>query len=441
VLRLIAAPDPVDPVDFASRIEPLLAGASGALAVAVSGGVDSVALLHLCDGWARSRGRDLTVYTVDHGLRPDAAAEAKGVGRLAASLGRRHRILTWDGPKPVTGLQAAAREARYRLLAGACHRDGSEALALAHHLDDQAETLLHRIERGTGPDGLAGIPATRRVDGVTLVRPLLDLPKERLVATCRAAGLTWAEDPSNLDPRFARTRYRALAGALAASGVTAERLGRLASAMTTARCALDRHCADWMAAHATLTPAGTVTLARPALLDAPALLRRRLVGRALRAAGGSGYPARGERLDRLLAWIEEEGAGTGIRTLAGCRLERSAGAVSVLRDWRQAARPAVVEPRGRLRWDGRFEIHNPTDAPVRVGVCGEEGWRRWRRTAGVGGLPAAPALAHAARLALPAVVDLDGGIALPHLVESAPAPFGWVGEMVRVRFCPDLPFP
>ena len=129
------------------------------------------------------------------------------------------------------------------------------------------------------------------------------------------------------------------------------------------------------------------------------------------------------------------------RPLGGCRLERSPAALEILRDWRQAARPVVVAARGRLGWDGRFEIPNPTDAPVRVGVCGDEGWRRWRRTTGGLGPSGAAPLPHAARLALPAVVDLDGGIALPHLVTSAPAPFGWVGEMVRIRFRPGLPFP
>ena len=213
--RLTAAGEPVHPVEFTRRLEPLLDGLSGALAVAVSGGADSVALLHLCDGWARSSGRDLLVYTVDHGLRPGAADDAAAVGRLAVALGRRHRVLTWVGPKPSNGIQAAARDARYRLLADACARDRVAALALGHHLDDQAETLLHRIERGTGPDGLAGIPRTRRLGAVTLVRPLPDLPKERLIATCRAAGLGWVVVPSTRDPRFPRAVSRAPAGAVA----------------------------------------------------------------------------------------------------------------------------------------------------------------------------------------------------------------------------------
>lgn len=434
-------PDPADvlPVDaaaFAARLEPLLADAEGSLAVAVSGGPDSLALLYLADRWARSRVGRLIVYTVDHGLRAASAGEAAAVARLSTALGRPHRTLAWTGPKPAAGLQAAARAARYRLLLDACRRDAIGALLLAHHRDDQAETVLHRIDRDTGPEGLAGMAPSRSLDGVRLLRPLLDLPKARLLATCRAAGIAWADDPSNRDPRFARTRLRELAPALAAAGVTAERLGRLAAAMTGARTAFDGFVAAWLEAHAEIGPAGSVTVDRAALNAAPAMLRDRLVERVLRAVGGGGYPPRSERLARLLAWIGDATPAAGVRTLAGCRIECGRESVTVLRDWRQADGPVTVAAGGRARWDGRFEVENPTDRPVRVEACGTEGWRRWRRTAPARAVAAGASIPHAARLALPAVVDLDGGIALPHLVPSAAAPSGWVGEAVRVRFRP-----
>lgn len=445
---LTAGVAPLDPAAFAARLDSLAAGLGGALAVAVSGGPDSMALLHLADLWARRRGRDLLVYTVDHGLRAGAAAEAAAVAWHAARCGRRHRTLAWTGAKLATGLQAAARAARYRLLLGACRQDGAGALLLAHHLDDQAETLLHRIDRGTGPEGLAGMAPSRMLDGVRLLRPLLDVPKVRLVATCRAAGIGWADDPANRDPRFARTGLRGLAPALAEAGVTADRLGRLAAAMAAARTAFDRFAADWMAAHAEVRPAGAVVFDLAALNAAPPMLRDRLVDRALRAVGGLVYPVRGASLARLVDWLAA--ATPGVRTLAGCRIEAAPGRdgggarsmrLTILRDWRQAGRPVTVAAGGRARWDGRFEIENPTARPVRVGVCGNEGWRRWRRTA-PGRVGAGDAtLSHAARLALPAVVDLDGGIALPHLVASAPASSGWVGEAVRIRFRPTALVP
>lgn len=426
--------------EFSARVDPLIARGSDPVGVAVSGGPDSVAVFHLADLWARRHGRELRVYTVDHGLRPESAAEISQVRGLCAAAGRPHRSLDWTGVKPRSGLQAAARDARYRLLTAACRADGVGDLLLAHHLDDQAETLLHRIDRGTGPDGLSGMAPVRSLDGVRLVRPLLDIPKARLLATCRAAGLRWSEDPSNGNPRFARTELRTLAPLLADDGITPARLGRLASAMATTRAALDGRAADWMAEHATIAPAGIVTLDRVALAAAHPVLQSRLVDRALRAIGGIGYPLRRDGVTRLLAWMTADGVGRRVRTLAGCRVEVDEAAVSVLRDWRQAGRPLVVAARGRGHWDGRFEIENPTAAPVRIGVCGDEGWRRWRRTEQSRRFPAGTAVPHAARLALPAVVDLDGGIGLPHLVHSAPAPSGWVGEHVRIRFRPSVPF-
>jgi len=440
-----AIAEPISAPEFSARLDPLMDPGSGPVAVAVSGGADSTALLHLADAWARKHARPLLVYTVDHRLRPDAADEALRVACLAATLGRSHRTLAWVGDKPSTGLQAAARTARYRLLLAACRRDRAEALLLAHHLDDQAETLLHRIDRGTGPDGMAGMQPARRLDGVLLLRPLLDLPKARLVATCRAAGLAWSEDPSNDDRRFARTGLRRLAPALAEAGITPDRLGRLAAAMAVARATLDRFAAAWMAAHADVRAAGDLRLDRAALLAAAPTLRHRLVDHALRAVGGAAYPARGARLARLLEWIAAAGSGSSVRTLGGCRVTCDGGEVLIVRDWRGAAPPVVVGPRDTGRWDGRFDIDNPTDAPVRVGVCGEEGWRRWRRR--TAGTPAAatpaglPAVSHAARLALPAVVDLDGGIVLPHLVPSALTPSGWVGDAVRIRFRPSVSLP
>lgn len=429
---------PVDPAAFCARLDFLLTDAGGSTAVAVSGGPDSLALLHLAASWARLRRRELLAYTVDHRLRPAAAAEAAAVGRQAAGLGCRHRTLAWTGVKPATGLQAAAREVRYRLLLDACRADGAGALLLAHHLDDQAETLLHRIDRGTGPDGLAGMAASRTVDGVRLVRPLLDMPKDRLLATCRTAGIDWADDPSNRDPRFARTGLRDLAPVLAESGVTAARLGRLAAAMATARGAFDRFAAEWMAEHAEVRATGAVVFDRGALNAAAPLLRQRLVDRAVRAVGGLAYPVRGDRMGRLCEWIACGAASPRARTLAGCRIEADAtgATLMVMRDWRQAAAPVVVAAGGHARWDARYDVENPTARPVRVGVCGIEGWRRWRRTGREWPGTADAAMPHAARLALPAVVDLDGGIALPHLVPCALALSDWVGEDVRIRFRP-----
>ena len=160
-----------------------------ALVLAVSGGPDSVALMWLAARWQRSlaRGPLLTVVTVDHGLRREAAREAREVKRLATELGLTHRTLRWRGAKPKTGLPAAAREARYCLLAQAARAAGASHVLTAHTRDDQAETLLMRLLRGSGLAGLSAMAQVSKRDGIILARPLLDVSKSQLVATLKRA--------------------------------------------------------------------------------------------------------------------------------------------------------------------------------------------------------------------------------------------------------------
>ncbi|MBX9710903.1 MAG: tRNA lysidine(34) synthetase TilS [Xanthobacteraceae bacterium] len=211
------------------------------LVLAVSGGPDSVALLYLAARWRRAlrSGPQLIAATVDHGLRTEAAREAREVKRLAAMLGIDHRTLKWSGVKPRTGIQAAARQARYDLLAGAARKAGASAIVTAHTQDDQAETILMRLSRGSGIAGLAAMARHTRRDGISLLRPFLDIPKDRLIVTLQKAKINYAQDPSNNDPAFTRPRLRALMPALAAEGADARALVRLAARLSRANAALD----------------------------------------------------------------------------------------------------------------------------------------------------------------------------------------------------------
>lgn len=210
---------------LARALVPFLGTATSPLLLAVSGGPDSTALMHA----ARSGGARVHVATVDHALRAGSAEEAVVVGRLAAELGLGHTILTWDAPRRVSGVQAAAREARYRLLAGHAARIGADLVLTAHTLDDQAETVLMRLIAGSGPSGLASMRRERALaPNIRLARPFLDIPKVDLVAYCEAHRLSFLRDPSNADVRFARARLRTLLPLLAEEGLDAARLGRLA---------------------------------------------------------------------------------------------------------------------------------------------------------------------------------------------------------------------
>jgi tRNA(Ile)-lysidine synthase len=238
---------PISDAEAAALFAPLTLDEVPVLVLAVSGGPDSTALMWLAARWRDSL-KDpprLVAVTVDHGLRPESAREALGVKRLAAELKVEHKTLPWTGRKPKTAIQEAARNARYRLLAQAAHRAGSRCVVTAHTLDDQAETVLFRMARGTGVSGLAGMilgphrfPVPEGRD-LQLFRPLLAIPKARLIATLKSAKLPYAVDPSNADPRFARPRLRKLMPRLATEGLTAQRLALLARRVSRVEVTLD----------------------------------------------------------------------------------------------------------------------------------------------------------------------------------------------------------
>jgi tRNA(Ile)-lysidine synthase len=300
-----------------------LAGSHG-LVIAVSGGPDSTALLVLAARWAKRRKRPpkLIAVTVDHGLRPQAAREAAAVKRLARRLGVPHRTLHWRGNKPKTGLQEAARVARYRLLAQAASRAGYAHIVTAHTLDDQAETVLFRLARGSGVIGLAGMahasPLPAGGDGeLLLVRPLLLVPKARLIATLKAARVAYCDDPTNRDPRFARARLRALMPALAREGLDARGLARLAARVRRAEATIEFAVA---AARAALAPGpwperGPIVFATSRFAALPAEVALRLLGRAVAHTGDEG-PVELAKLEALYEALRHSPS-TMRRTLAG----------------------------------------------------------------------------------------------------------------------------
>jgi tRNA(Ile)-lysidine synthase len=272
------------------------------LVLAVSGGPDSCGMMAAFARW-RDMGAAvpaLSVACVDHGLRPEAAAECAGVVAAAAGLGLTAQTLRWQGGKPAGGLQEAAREARYRLLADHARAVGAGAIVVAHHLEDQAETVLMRLARGSGPLGLKGMAAASRREGIDILRPFLWVPKARLAATARAAGLVPVDDPSNRDPGFTRVRLRQMLPALAAEGLDAERLAILAGRMRMIEEALDRHAADLDAAsrQQSVVP-GTVVLDGAGWLDRPFIDVQQLLAAVLKEVAPDGARERLEALEAL----------------------------------------------------------------------------------------------------------------------------------------------
>ena len=267
------------------------------LVLAVSGGPDSTALLVLAARWAKrlKRGPKLLAITVDHGLRPEAVREAAAVARTARHLGVSHRTLRWRGRKPRNGLQEAARNARYALLAQAAKREGIAHIVTAHTLDDQAETVLFRMARGSGLLGLAGMAPVAPLpaqagQGVFLIRPLLHIPKARLLATLKTAKIGYSEDPTNLDPRFTRPRLRTLMPALAQEGLDARGLARLAMRLRRAELTI---AVAVDAARAALAPPpwrdhGPVVFETSRFAELPVEVALRLLGEAVTHSGNEG---------------------------------------------------------------------------------------------------------------------------------------------------------
>ncbi|MDB5512298.1 MAG: tilS [Enterovirga sp.] len=338
---------PLDAAAFAAIFKGL--EDAGTILLAVSGGPDSTAMMHGVARWAAARGRPaLQVATVDHQIRSASRFEAEAVGDAAARLGLPHAVLPWTDRRGATS-QEAARRARYRLLTDHAAVVGATHLLTAHTVDDQAETLMLRLAAGTGMAGLAGMRRETRRTGLRHVRPFLSVPKRLLVETCRAEGWAFVEDPSNADAAYGRTRWRTLMPLLAAEGLDAPRLGRLAERVARAEEALDR------TAHA--ASARMQVALGPGRIDMAALSREpeEIALRVLRAAVedaqernrstlGEGAPP-ALRLERaeacLAALLGARTAGQPLRrTLAGLALDMDRfGCVTI--------RPEGARRRGR----------------------------------------------------------------------------------------------
>jgi tRNA(Ile)-lysidine synthase len=313
--------------------------AAPAIVLAISGGPDSVALMWLMARWRRAltRGPRLIAVTVDHGLRTEAAREARDVKRLAKSLDLPHQTLRWTGTKPRTGLPAAARAARYRLLAQAARKHGATHVLTAHTRDDQAETLLMRMLRGSGIAGLAAMARESERDGVRLARPLLDISKSRLIATLNKAKIDFADDPTNRDTGFTRPRLRAIMPVLAEEGGDARNLARLAARLARANAAVEvltdgaaRYLAlrDREASHAGFDANAFDAIAFAAI---PEEIRLRLLKRAIDRVGHEG-PAELGKVETLLAALDRavaEGRPKLKQTLAGAVIGVIGGRIRV----------------------------------------------------------------------------------------------------------------
>lgn len=303
------------------------------LAVAVSGGGDSLALAYLLQRWAMDY-PDLTLHmlTVDHQLRPEAAAEAAYVAQVVAAWPHViHQTLLWRGRKPRTAVAERARAARYDLLQDYCTTHDIQYLVLAHQQDDQAETFLMRLAAGSGLDGLAAMLPVQNTGAITLLRPLLSVPHERLLVTLRAARLKWVEDPTNQNTDYLRPRLRAARDVLAAEGLTPSRLAVTSGRVARGRAALEAWADQLWHSYAQHTSVG-VGFDRDAYFILPDDMQIRLLTRALTAVNGKSPPARMEQIEQIWAAIQVGGRQTVRVTLGGCVVTRGAKTLKISKE-------------------------------------------------------------------------------------------------------------
>lgn len=387
-----------------------LAGSLPALGVALSGGGDSLALLRIAADWGRARGVSIAAATVDHALRPGSAAEAACAGRMAADAGVAHDVLRWDrAGAPAGNLMAAARDARMALLSGWARDRGLPAVALGHTMDDQAETLLMRLARGAGVDGLSGMAEARRAAGVLWLRPLLGTRRTDLRGWLRGQGLGWIDDPTNENADFDRVRIR---HALAALDLPVAALAQSAANLAQARAALG-HAAQAVA-QGLRADHGVLSLPRAPWHAAPDELRRRLAVAALRWVTGADYPPRREPVARLVAGL----AAGRQATLDGVIARARAEWIEFAREPSAAAR-AIATPRGGMAvWDGRWHLTGlPDGCRVQATLAADLAGRDWRST---GVSRAALLTAPLVRTAQGSVVPLlDGGPVLARPLRDA----------------------
>ena len=338
------------------------------LALAVSGGADSLCLMVLFDEWRQRTGwsGSSEAVIVDHGLRSESAEEASFVVQEAGKRGLPATVLRWVGAKPLANIQEEARVARYQLIASRLSDTGAQALLLGHHLDDQAETFLDRLTRGSGISGLSAMAADEPdgPEGLRLLRPFLSVRKAQLEASLRKRGLSWCSDPSNGDEKYKRSRLRRILGLLETEGLTPERISQTSLHVRRARQALEVSVQEIAERLFVEHPAGPVKLRLPAFRALEQEFRLRLLGLLLDRVSGRQIKRRFSSLQALDSGLMTKE--TFRQTLSGCQLGASEQTIWC---WREPGRkvPATLAPFvGRGIWDNRFRYKAP-EASERAG--------------------------------------------------------------------------
>ncbi|NCP61631.1 MAG: tRNA lysidine(34) synthetase TilS [Alphaproteobacteria bacterium] len=331
------------------------------IAVAVSGGADSLALTFLLKEQIQKQRGELVALTVDHGLRPQSAQEAKNVQKLLKNHGIEHHILTWQGEKPLTAIQAKARDKRYDLLKTWCLEQGYEFLFLGHHQGDQSETYCMRLRQNSGLLGLACMRPLSKHRTLTLVRPFLEIPKDRLKKTLKQLQIEWVEDSGNQNRAFERVFWRQVLGNLTPS----------LELYQGVREAYEGWIVRYLEAHARLSDFGYVRLDQEAFAQLPETFQGSLVSYLLQAYGVGRYPLTSRSLKGLLDKIKT--SDFSAVTAQGLKISKRKKELLMVREYRAITEETELSGRPFM-WDSRFLVTPSQNLKGIIKCIGEKGW-------------------------------------------------------------------
>ena len=289
-------------IEFEQKMKDLLGDLRPTrVAVAVSGGADSLCLTFLLSEWSKKNNVQIYAFTVDHGLRKESADEAKYVHQLLTQKGIKHQTLLWTGINPAVSVEEKARQARYDLLFNACRKNKIEYLCLAHHQNDQAETFWLRLIRSSGVDGLSAMHPSAQRQGIFLLRPLLDFSRAEIQKTLtKRFNVGWVEDPSNQQRVFERVRLRQFQNQLDELGLTASAVALSAKRLMRARNALEWMTNQFMESCVKKSSAGFVFVSGKAFAEQPQEIQLRILDKCLAYVVGQGYIPRMSQLESFL---------------------------------------------------------------------------------------------------------------------------------------------
>lgn len=364
---------PITPSEFSHLMAPSAPYESPPIiAIATSGGPDSLALALLAHQWAKDQGGKAIALTVDHRLREGSTAEAHQVNVWLKARGMEHHTLTWErGPEnapPQTAIQAAGRKARYQILGQWCKEHGVKHLLTAHHAQDQLETFMIRLAKGSGLKGLTGIQGIVLTDFGRILRPLLTLDANRLKATLKAFNQPFLLDPSNENEGFTRVRWRQLLPSLSAEGLISATIQETLERLNHAQRLVDQHISNLLCQHVFLSPYGYARFNKEALKQSPEAFEE-MLKRILATIGTKDYPVRRQALHRAIDAMKSEYS----FTLGGCQILDKSKEWWIIREPAAIGEDIFVHHPGTYLWDGRFTVDVAENTPCRIAALGKEG--------------------------------------------------------------------